>query len=369
MKKRIDEWNSESLRLDPRGGAAGLEAKIAARKRIALALTATLALSGCIPELVTNALEPRDLAPASVTAWGSVESRELCVDFNEDITAAAADFAVVPDLGSLEIWTEGGRLRVKTERAADPGQTIALEGIVQDVAGNTTRFVLPFWGFNPRLPRVLINEARTQGSSTHPDIVELRALEAGNLAGLTFFVGSYAYPVIRYIFPSCEVTSGEFIVLHLRPQGIAEEVDEVEDPAASGGADAIAEARDFWYRDADGALPGENGSVTLYRSPSGLILDALLYSARTSDSDTKYLGFGTQALLNQALDIVAAGGWEVEGPSVRPEDTARSSGTTSTRTLCRSSNSVDTDSTADWHVVPTKGSTIGAANSDEVYVP
>ena len=199
--------------------------------------------------------------------------------------------------------------------------------------------------------------------------MELAILDSGDLAGLTFRVGSAAYQVLRYVFPPCRVAAGEYVVLHLKPQGIPEETDETADAAASGGLDARPEARDFWYRDGDGGLPGENGVLSLYRSPTGALLDALLYCTRTSDSDTKYRGFGTQALLDQARSIVAEGGWLIAEPEVRPEDAARSAGTTSTRTLCRSSSSADTDSEADWHLVPTKGSTIGGTNSDAVYVP
>ena len=328
-----------------------------------------LSLSGCAPNLVTDTLDPRDLSPPSVTAWEAVGSREYRIDFDEDVSAEGADFLISPPLGALEVAADGNRLSILAEAGADSGGRLTLEGTVRDAAGNETLFVLPFWGYNPRLPRTLINEARTQGSSAHPDAVELRVLEPGNLAGLTFFVGTRAHSALRYVFPSCEVSAGEFIVLHLKPQGLPEEVDETEDVTASGGLDATGGARDFWYPGDDGALPGENGSMTLYASPTGSLRDALLYSARTSESDTKYSGFGTRALLDQANDIVVASGWSTEGPNVRPEDAARSSGTTSTRTLCRFSDSADTDSDSDWHVVPTKCSTIGAENSDEIYSP
>ncbi len=333
------------------------------------ALLGVLVLAGCVPELVSDALEPRDLTPAGVVAWDSSGSRELLVEFDEEIHPAPGGFAAAPDLGVLETLAEGSRLRIRTGADAAPGRAFSLEGLVEDASGNTTSFVLPFWGYNPALPRVVINEALTQGSSAHPDALELRSLEAGNLAGLAFFVGTPGHPVLRYVFPDCEVAAGAFIVLHMSPQGIPQEIDETEDPTASGGLDAAPEARDFWYRDGGGALPGENGVLTLCRSPTGGLVDALLYSARTSESDSKYLGFGSQALLAQARDLASAGAWGFSGEDVRPEDAARSSGTTSTRTLCRSRDSGDSDSGSDWHVVPTRGSTIGSENTDERYEP
>lgn len=338
-----------------------------ARAAVAPAAILALALTGCVPQIVSDVLAPRDLTPPGVTAWDCADARELRIDFDEEVGAAASDFALSPNLGALELETDGCRVLIRVQGEAAPGTPLALEGRVRDAAGNSTAFVLPFWAYNPRLPRIVINEALTQGTAAHPDAVELRALEAGNLAGLTFYVGSAAHKSLRFIFPSCEVFAGEFIVLHLKPEGLAEEVDEIDDAAASGGLDSSG-ARDFWYRPGVGALPGENGALSLYRSPTGCVRDALLYSARTSESDTKYGGFGTQALYDQARDLAAAGAWSVEG-SVRPEDAARSEGATSTRTLCRSSDSQDTESAADWHVVPTKGSSLGTINTDSVYAP
>jgi hypothetical protein len=98
------------------------------------------------------------------------------------------------------------------------------------------------------------------------------------------------------------------------------------------------------------------------------MIDAVLYSIRTADSDTKYGGFGSAALRDRVAAIVDSGAWFASEPP-RPEDCARSEGTTSTRTICRSSSAGDSDSGGDWHVVPTKGSTLGTHNTDEVNVP
>jgi hypothetical protein len=124
----------------------------------------------------------------------------------------------------------------------------------------------------------------------------------------------------------------------------------------------------LWYRAADGALSGTNGALSLCASPNGGMIDAVLYSIRTVESDTKYGGFGSAALRDRVAAVVDAGAWNASAPP-RPEDCARSTGTTSTRTICRSSSSADSDSGSDWHVVPTKGSTLGSTNSDEVYSP
>jgi hypothetical protein len=107
--------------------------------------------------------------------------------------------------------------------------------------------------------------------------------------------------------------------------------------------------------------------ISLYERPGGPIIDGLLYSNRTSDSDDRYRGFGTSDVLERAEELVRDGGWRIAGALVAPEDGINPEGSTATRSLCRSSASVDTDSRSDWHIVPTRGSTFGADNSDEEY--
>jgi hypothetical protein len=109
--------------------------------------------------------------------------------------------------------------------------------------------------------------------------------------------------------------------------------------------------------------------LSLYDRPGGLLLDGVLYSNRTSASDSLYRGFGSANTLVRAEELVRAGGWITTEEAVRPEDAVNPEDSTATRSLCRSSDSADSDAAADWHVVPTRGSTFGKANSDERYVP
>ncbi len=134
----------------------------------------------------------------------------------------------------------------------------------------------------------------------------------------------------------------------------------------SGGLAAMDGAREFWDPGDDGALPGENGAVTLYGSPTGRILDALLYSCRFSDSDTKYSGFGSRALLDQATKSRPRGLDDITDRCVRRRAGAPP---------CPAPEPfVDppirgTRIRGDWHVVPTRGSTMELRFSDEVYAP
>jgi hypothetical protein len=356
---------------------------------LVLAFT-VLALAACIPDPVIAVFEPGDLRPPAVVSWGATGPAELLVVFDEAVQADPGAFAVARratgqegddasppgEPGSWQVsivsvmqGAASEEILVVLDSDQGPGLAYILTGLVSDSAGNLSSFVLPYWGFNPDPARLVINELLTEGSSTRPDAIELFAHQSGNLAGLTLFIGSPGSHDLRYVFPACNVAVGEFMILHLKPQGLPEELDELDDVTLSGGIDASPVARDFWVRGEPGALPGKNGVVTLCVSPTGTIMDAVAYSERTSDSDTKYSGFGTAVFRDRVGQIAASGAWVIQGASPRPEDCARSTGTTSTRTICRSSDSVDTDSAGDWHIVPTRGISLGSPNSDEVHVP
>jgi hypothetical protein len=214
----------------------------------------------------------------------------------------------------------------------------------------------------------LINEFTTQGSDTHPDLVELFAAGGGSMAGLVLYQGTAGSWDDRLVFPAFAVRAGEFVLVHFKPQGLPEERDEAGDPALSGGLDASASAYDFWVPGGTG-LSGNNGVLSLYDRPGGELQDAVLYSNRSSASDALYRGFGSAATLARAEELASQGGWIAAEERIRPEDAVNPEGSTATRSLCRGSDSLDSDTAADWHIVPTRGFTFGGVNSDERYVP
>ena len=218
-----------------------------------------------------------------------------------------------------------------------------------------------------RVPRLLINELTPRGSGNHPDVVELKALAAGNVGGAVLYLGTPGSYDARLVFPPLEVAAGSFLVVHLRPSGDPGEVDETTDMAASAGFDASDTAFDFWMRDGKG-LGGNNGVVSLFDRPGGTCLDGVLYSNRTVESDELYAGFGSEETRARAEELAACGAWAPAGARITPEDGVNPEGSTGTRSLCRSAASDDSNRAHDWHIVPTRRSTIGARNSDEVYV-
>jgi hypothetical protein len=336
----------------------------APRRSVAAAVLALLAACGPLPG--PRGPDP-DLRPPVVEDVSATGPERLVVTFDEDAGLDPETLRVEPVLAVHEVSPPGRTVAIGVEVQV-PGREYLLEATASDTRGNTTTFLAGFYGFNPRPPRVVLNELTPRGSSDHPDLVELKALSDGDMGGLVLYAGTPSSFDTRLVFPSFEVREGSFIIVHCRPTGDAAEIDETGDPGVSGGIDASPTVRDFWLRGSTG-LGGNNGVVSLYERPGGPMLDGVLYSDRTSDSDERYRGFGSDETLERAEELVRDGGWRIAGSRVAPEDAIDPGGSTATRSICRSSTSADSGGREDWHVVPTRGATFGAENSDEVYVP
>jgi hypothetical protein len=357
-------------------------------------LVLTLCLCTCCGPIadIRESLNP-DLIPPQLLGVCTLSAEQLELSFDEPPFCRLEDLAVEPFLEVLSVHSEECRLLIQIASQI-PGWPYQLEALVEDEAGNGLHFLLQFYGFNGEVPELLINEFTTRGTGNHPDAVELKVVRGGNMGGVVLYEGTPGNYDDRLIFPAFEAADDDFLIIHFKPQGIAEEIDETSAKDLSGGLDASDQAYDFWLP-AGAGISGNNGVISCYNRPGGEILDGVLYSNRTSDSDEKYGGFGTRDSWERARELVADGGWFIAGERVRPEDAVNPEGSTGTRSLCRGSGSVaaaadsatnatstapgesggsagpaavDTDSAADWHIVPTLGSTFGEENTDEIYV-
>lgn len=335
-----------------------------------LALSAFLTFltsPGCGPLPDIRSISDADIKPPVFLGIAVQSSTELELIFQESVEPIAHQFRVIPTIPLINIDCTDQGVLLNFQHDANPGGRYHVEGVVQDSAGNRLQFITNFYGFNPEPPDIYINEFITRGSSSHPDVVELYVASSGNIAGLCLFEGTADNWSDSFVFPPLPVERGDYIIVHFKPQGIPEEIDEVNSKAESGGLDASPNAWDFWIRHGDG-ISGNNGVISLYTSPSGELIDGVLYSNRTSDSDEKYRGFGRKDTMLRADQLYEDGGWQIAGTRIAPEDGINPDGSTSTRSMCRPGIFRDTDTKNDWHITPTSGATFGTSNSDEVYI-
>lgn len=104
------------------------------------------------------------------------------------------------------------------------------------------------WGFNARLPEVLINEFSTKGDKRNPDRTEIYVAEDGNLCGMVLTNGKEVF-----MFPDTEVKAGEYLVYNWKT-----------------------------------GLPANNGKIQLRRDPSkwSEVLDSVEYTDKSSKQST-----------------------------------------------------------------------------------
>ena len=329
---------------------------------VALAIAAWGCL-GCEP--IGHALvEDVDLLPPVFNGITVTSATSIVARFDEPVTIAP-DAVSIDAPGPAVTAIRGGK---EVELTLAPplvaGKRYTLRTTARDQRGNSTMFVAQFWGYNPNPPDLVINEFTTQGSKKRPDAIELYVTRGGNLGGVAVYDGVADNYRDHAVLPGVEVATGDYIVIHATANGLGE--NEASGPDQSDHELALAGVWDFWMEEGEG-LSGRNGVLTVHAAPGGALLDGVLYSNRTSDSDSRYRGFGSKATMLRADRLAELDGWEFSGERIAPEDAISSAATTSTRSLNRDSRATDTDSAADWHTVPTRGSSFGAANSEEVH--
>ncbi|WGK69732.1 hypothetical protein P0082_02390 [Candidatus Haliotispira prima] len=280
---------------------------------------------------------------------------------------------IQPELPFDSADISGTALEIRLGQKTVPGRSYLLRAWVADAENNTLHFLVRVYGKNLYPARLLINELNPEGSksSNSPEVIEFYAEEGGNIGGLMFAVGTKEENKGSFIFPPLDIAAGDFILLHTRwdpsHKYDIERVDETDSKARARARLSSNQAWDFWADEISG-LSDTNGALALYQSPQGALMDAVIYS--TSVTAERYRGWKTSYLERQVDILADLGGWLGSGSSLVPEDAIRSKDSTGTRSLSRlhvDGKPVDTNSAADWIIVPTRGYSFGAPNILERY--
>ena len=327
-----------------------------------------LLLQSCTEDGLKDALviDGETLRPPQLLGVAAVSGRVVEARFSK---AAWLDTASVHPGASITAVEDGSPvIRLTLAEEFIPGERYVLDSLVKDERGNTCGFLHEFYGYNGRIPGLVINEIILAASTKVYTQVEIAVLSGGNMGGVTFFEGTKSFVDKKFVFPAFEVEAGDFILLHFNTVGDPGEINETRDRTAATGKGASPDAFDFWAP-GTGNLSPDNDSLSLYTNPEGAALDGFLYSSRVYEEGMKYNGFGTAAMLGKAAELVGDGAWTASGSAPFPEDAFNPKGASSQRSICRSSTSGDTDTKDDWHIVPAGESTPGRPNSDASYVP
>ena len=191
----------------------------------------------------------------------------------------------------------GNILNFILEEQMEIGLGYELYTQVRDSVGNSLTLVVPFTGFNSRVPELMITEVQTESVSSQNkaekttgtyrnEYVEFLVLKSGNLAGLELCSG-YDGETKKYEFPAIEVTAGEIFVVHMRNRGngcVSEEGDDLSLATASYTSN---EVRDLWT-DIESTTLGNKTDIIIVRNRANCcLLDAVMFRASNIEAWTK----------------------------------------------------------------------------------
>ena len=309
---------------------------------LVLAATILLVVLSCTAELevaeVFNAFAGKDCLAPVLLSVRSESGSVVRLEFDEPVKAFGRSFE--PSTARCD----GRFVYVSLPKSLPPGQQSELSGRVRDYSGNTTGFSVSVWGFNPRLPEMIINEFTTKGTLKSPSRTELRVLGDGNLNGIVLYCGIPDDYDVCVMLGDIEVKKDDLVVVWWT-DALPEDVAQRE----TGVWNICSESTE--------KPSSNNGTLVLCENPSSgsAVIDAVVYSNFSQSQE----GFGTKAALMRARWVISAGAWTgeaVDGTS-----------STATRSVSRYSDGRDSDTGSDWYITVTSGATFGAANTSEVF--
>jgi hypothetical protein len=221
-----------------------------------------------------------DIKPPGVLDAKPSDSKTFTISFDEPVRTIDGSYASKPADVRLDVVARLSDLIIGFDPSMKPGLEYGVSGEVEDGAGNITRFLFTFIGWNDHPAHMKLLEIQTGKnssiSSPHRDYVEFLATGAGNLGGMELLWAS-SVKQYSYYFPCVDVAEGDIVVLHLAPEGIDAEKDETgSDTTISGGVDSSPEGRDIWSF--SGPLPDETGVIILRGRKGEEPMDGILYA-------------------------------------------------------------------------------------------
>ncbi len=244
---------------------------------------------------------------------------------------------------------EKNSFRITLPHPLDFGKETRLRFTVKGSFGGLSRLSLPLMGENPDQAKMLLTEISVSGTDTSPDRVELTAIEGGNTGALTITDALVEDARICYVLPNFRLEKGDVVVVQFGRSYEGPETERVSNYTA-------------YYLDAgtDEDFTSTNGAVLLYghTNGEGRLLDAFLYR---KDDTVLADGFGNERTRRAAVRLAELGQWNGEA--------FESEGNTSTRVFARRHPYMDFDSSDDWYLTATRGSTFGRRNDNNEYDP
>jgi len=285
-------------------------------------------------------------------------------EFSQPVKVTSLSFEPAVKILSVE---DGSVVKVTLEESPLPGTLLTADLLAEDSGKNTVNVLVPFRSRNDRMPQLAINELRTDYSNSNSRIrvefIEFKTKTAGNLGAMRVFLAGGSQKPSMYEFSPVEVSSGEYIVLHLRKMEEACKDEYTSNLAESGGFPSSSEGRDFWYPGTEKLINKTAGFVYVLDQDDN-VLAAVMHSEAPS------LWWTKDYLAEAAEFLHQKGAWTSDtGGVCRPADAISSANMSATRTACRDETAQDKKTASGWYIANTSGDTPGKKNNPERYTP
>ena len=240
-----------------------------------------------------------------------------------------------------------GIWKIDASSTFDCRKIYLIEGYVLDQRGNSLYFKDSFIGFNGRVPKVVINEIRTEYSKPKVEFVELKVLSEGNLGGMELVVASDGEEN-NYVFPAVEVKTEDLVVLHFRKieDGC---IDEIENERELSTATESSYSIDLWIENSSARI-AKSDVILLKNKRQGEVVDSVLYMESSASS-------WKTPFLSECAELALSSETWIGNP-------VNSDGLTATRTLSRVNLNKDASA---WIVTATSKASPGKENSTQAY--
>ncbi len=211
------------------------------------------------------------------------------IDSQETAVSTEEEKAQEPAASVFENESDTYTVSFTLPTPMETGRLYSLRAILQDRQGNTLTLTVPFTGYNNRMPYAVLSEIRhTKFTKTvsgqtvaYYPFVELYMLQDGNLSGMELAAASSA-GTFTVKLPPIEVHRGQYVTVHICPQGAALQSETEDSLSAASGTDTCSTALDLYAETDENTKFLATSDVLLLRdSNSGKIFDALLYYKST----------------------------------------------------------------------------------------
>ena len=181
-------------------------------------------------------------------------------------------------------------------------------GTVEDKIGNSLTFCVPFIGFNPSVPKMIITEAQIKYAKAtvsgnvlyRTEFIELMALEDGNLAGIEI-ISACDGEKGKFVLPAVDVKKSEIILVHPRTKEtgcINEDGDDLNLATAPFSKDGV---RDLWAENENSHYNDSTDVIYLLNTVNNSVIDGFVYAAENITEFKTEVSEAVDLLFNEGI--------------------------------------------------------------------